>query len=498
MDQILTPLINIFHTQNLILMLIGTVIGVVIGILPGIGASHAMALMIPLTWKMEAIPAFILLTSIYATSKFGGSLTAILFNIPGDNPNAVTLIDGFPMAKNGQAKQAIGASATVSIMGGLFSSVTLLIFMPLMYQIILYFGPAEFFMLALFGLTAIAAVSSSSIVKGLIAGGVGVMIANIGYHPLVGQARYSFGTLYLKEGIHMVPVILGALAMSEAISLWMEGSSIAGEGVPLVGRYMEGVKAVFKNMGLVARSFFIAWVVGVAPGAGSTVAGFVSYASATKTCKNPETFGKGDIRGVIAGDGALHACSGGDLLPTVTLGIPGSNAMAILLGAFILHGITPGPQIVRLRPDLIYTIAYVLFIAHVISVVMAVFFSNAMVKLTKTRAEIISPIIVVLCFIGSYIMREYWQDMLVTTIFGILGYYMKKLGFHPVPLVLGIILGPIAEFGLFEALSISDNGILIFFTRIPSLIIFLCIVAVVGWPYIERIYKRPKKAPIKT
>jgi putative tricarboxylic transport membrane protein len=266
----------------------------------------------------------------------------------------------------------------------------------------------------------------------------------------------------------------------------------------LVGRYIEGVKAVFKNMGLVARSFLIAWVVGVAPGAGSTVAGFVSYASATKTCKNPETFGKGDIRGVIAGDGALHACAGGDLLPTVTLGIPGSNAMAILLGAFILHGITPGPQIVRLRPDLIYTIAYVLFIAHVISVLMAVFFSNAMVKLTKTRAEIISPIIVVLCFIGSYIMREYWQDMLVTTIFGILGYYMKKSGFHPVPLVLGIILGPIAEFGLFEALSISDNGILIFFTRIPSLIIFLCIVAVVFWPYIERIYKRPKRAPIKS
>ncbi len=492
MDLLFTSFINVFHWQNVMLMLLGTVIGVVVGILPGIGASQAMALMIPLTWKMEAAPAFTLLVSIYATSKFGGSLTAILFNIPGDNPNAVTLIDGFPMAKNGKARTAIAASATVSILGGLFSSLSLLAFMPLMYRLILLFGPAEFFMLALFGLTAIAAVSAASMVKGLMAGGIGILIATIGYHPLVGQARYTFGTLYLQEGIHMVTVILGLLALSEAIKLWMEGSSIAGEGIPLSGSYKEGVVAVFKNMGLFIRSCLIAWVVGVAPGAGSSVAGFVSYASATKTCKNPETFGKGDVRGVIAGDTALHACAGGDLLPTITLGIPGSNAMAILLGAFVLHGITPGPQIIKLRADLIYTIVIVLFVAHVISVIMAVGFSNVMEKLTKTRAEIISPVIIILCLIGSYVMREYWQDMMVTTFFGILGYYMRKHGYHPIPLVLGLILGPIAEFGLFEALSISDHGAWIFLMRMPSLIIFLCILTVIFWPYIERLYKKPK------
>jgi putative tricarboxylic transport membrane protein len=492
MEQFLTPLFAIFQWQNLVLMILGTLIGVVVGVLPGIGATQAMALMIPLTWKMEAGPAFILLVSIYATSKFGGSLTAILFNIPGDNPNAVTLIDGFPMAKNGKARTAIAASATVSILGGLFSSLSLLAFMPLMYRLILMFGPAEFFMLALFGLTAIAAVSASSIVKGLMAGGFGILFATVGYHPLVGQARYTFGTLYLQEGIHMVTVILGLLAMSEAVKLWMEGSSIAGEGIPLSGSYKEGVIAVFKNMSLFVRSCLIAWVVGVAPGAGSSVAGFVSYASATKTCKNPETFGKGDVRGVIAGDTALHACAGGDLLPTITLGIPGSNAMAILLGAFVLHGITPGPQIVKMRADLIYTIVFVLFIAHVISVFMAVGFSSGLEKLTKTRSEIISPIIIVFCLIGSYIMREYWQDMLVTTLFGILGYYMRKHGYHPIPMVLGIILGPIAEFGLFEALSISDHGAWIFFMRIPSLIIFLCIMTVILWPFIERLYKKPR------
>lgn len=493
MEIFLNTLMSLFQWQNLILMLIGTLMGVVVGVLPGIGSVQAMALMIPLTWKMDVIPAFVLLISIYATSKFGGSLTAILFNIPGDNPNAVTLIDGFPMAKNGKAKTAIAASATVSILGGLFSSLSLLFFMPIMYRIILHFGPAEFFMLALFGLTAIAAVSAKSILKGLMAGGIGVMMSTIGYHPLVGQARYSFGTLYLREGIHMVTVILGVLAMSEAIKLWMEGSSIVGEGVPLRGSIREGIGAVFKNMGLFARSSLIAFVIGVAPGAGSAVAGFVSYASATKTCKNPETFGKGDIRGVIAGDTALHSCSGGDLLPTITLGIPGSSGMAILLGAFVLHGITPGPLIVKSYPNLIYMIIIVLFIAHVISVLMAVAFSGGLEKLTKTRAEIISPIIIIFCLIGSYIMREFWQDMVITTFFGILGYYMKKLGYHPIPLVLGIVLGPIAEYGLFMALSISDNGFLIFFTRIPSLIIFLCIIAVIGWPYIERLYKRPKR-----
>jgi putative tricarboxylic transport membrane protein len=443
---------------------------------------------------MDVTPAFILLVSIYATSKFGGSLTAILFNIPGDNPNAVTLIDGFPMAKMGKAKTAIAASATVSILGGLFSSLSLLVFMPVMYRMILYFGPAEFFMLALFGLTAISAVSAASIVKGLMAGGIGLLLATVGYHPLVGQARYCFGSLYLREGFHMATVMLGAVAMSEALTLWMEGSSIAGKGVPLTGSIREGIMAVFKNMGLFARTCLIAWVVGVAPGAGSAVAGFVCYASATKTCKNPETFGKGDVRGVIAGDTALHACAGGDILPTITLGIPGSGAMAILLGAFVLHGITPGPQIIKLRPDLVYLIIIVLFLAHVLSVVMSVFFAGGMEKLTKVRAEVIAPIIVVCCLLASYIMREYWQDMLVTTFFGILGYYMRKHGYHPIPMVLGIILGPVAEFGFFTALAVSDNGIWIFFTSIPSLIIFLCTVAVLFWPYIERLYKKPKGA----
>jgi putative tricarboxylic transport membrane protein len=347
-------------------------------------------------------------------------------------------------------------------------------------------------MLALFGLTAIAAVSAKTLVKGLMAGGIGILIATIGYHPLVGTARYSFGSLYLQDGINMVPVILGALALSEALKLWMEGSSIVTEGVPLTGSYLEGAKAVFRNMPLFARSCAIAWVVGAAPGAGSSVAGFVSYASATKTCKNPETFGKGDVRGVIAGDTALHACAGGDLLPTITMGIPGSNAMAILLGAFVLHGITPGPQIVKLRPDLIYLIVYVLFTAHVISVFMATGFSSFLEKLTKARAEIISPIIIVFCLLGSFIMREYWQDMLVTTVFGILGYYMRKHGYHPIPLVLGIILGPIAEFGFFEALSVSDNGPLIFITRIPSLLILICILVVVFWPVVEKLYLRAK------
>jgi len=493
MEQYMAALSALFQYQNLLLMLLGTLIGVVIGVLPGLGSTHAMAMMIPFTWKMDVAPAFIMLISIYATSKFGGSLTAILFNIPGDNPNAVTLIDGFPMAKKGKAKTAIAASATVSILGGLFSCLSLLIFLPVMYQIILIFGPAEFFMLALFGLSAVAAVSSSTILKGLMTAGIGILLGTIGYHPFVGEARYSLGTFYLQDGFYMIPVVLGALAMSAAISQWMEGSSISGQGVPLTGSIREGVKAVFNNFGLFIRSCLIAWVIGVAPGAGSGVAGFVSYASATKTCKNPETFGKGDVRGVIAGETALHACSGGDLLPTLTMGIPGSSAMAVLLTAFALHGISPGPQIIKLRIDLVYLIISVLFIAHVISVGMAVGFSHFMEKLTKLEAEIISPVIILLCLIGSYVTREYWQDMLVATVFGILGYYMKKHGYHPIPLVLGIILGPIAEKALFQTLSHSKNGIFVFFTRIPSLIIFLCIVAVVCWPYIEKLYKKPKK-----
>ncbi|MEI9477110.1 MAG: tripartite tricarboxylate transporter permease [Deltaproteobacteria bacterium] len=489
MDPYYSAFYSILQTQNILMMLLGVLIGMIVGILPGVGATQAMVLMIPFTWKMDVIPAFVLLTAIYATSTFGGSLTAILFNIPGDNPNAVTLIDGYPLAKKGKARTAIAASGAVSILGGIFSSVTLLLFLPIMYQVILLFGPAEFFMLALFGLSAISAVSAKSIHKGLLTGAIGILVATIGYHSLVGRSRFTFGTTYLQAGINMVPVMLGLLGVSESIAVLMEGSSIVKKGIPVTGSIIEGLTAVLRNIPLVVRSCLIAWVIGVAPAAGSTVAGFISYASATKTCKNPESFGKGDIRGIIAGDTALHACAGGDLLPTVTLGIPGSSGMAVLLGAFALHGISPGPQIVKFHQDLIYVIAYTIITGHVVSIVSTVMFSPLVEKLTKLRAEILSPIIIVLCLVASYNVREYWQDMLVVTLFGILGYYMRKYGYHPVPLVLGIILGPVAEDGFFEALSFSKNGVWTFFTRIPSLIIFLCILVVIFWPYIQRFYR---------
>ncbi len=493
MHDVLTPLLTLFQWSNVLLMLIGVLVGMVVGILPGIGAVQAMALLIPLTWKIDITRAFVLLVSIYATAKFGGSLTAILFNIPGDAPNAVTLLDGFPLAQKGKAKTAIAVSATVSVLGGLFSAISVIVFMPLMYQMILLFGPPEFFMLAMFGLSTIAAVSGKSIAKGIMTGSFGVLLATVGYHPLIGKARYSLGTMYLQDGINMSVMILGLLAMNEAITLWVEESSIAGKGIPLSGSYREGFTAVFRNMGLFVRSSLIAWVIGVAPGAGSAVAGFVSYASAVKSCKNPENFGKGDVRGLIAADTALHSCSGGDLLPTITIGVPGSAAMAILLGAFYLHGLSPGPQIVKFHLDLVYLIIYIIFFAHLASVLYALALAGSMEKLTKLQAEVISPIVIVLCLVGSYIIKEDWQDMVITTLFGILGYYMKKKDYPTIPLVLGIILGPIAERALFESLTISKNGMWIFVTRIPSLIIFICIVTVIFWPYLERLIRRIKQ-----
>ncbi len=494
MEQFIAALSANFHGQNLLMMAIGVLIGMVVGILPGIGGVQAMILMIPFSWKMGVYPAFALIVSIYATSKFGGSLTAILFNIPGDNPNAVTLIDGYPMAKKGKARTAIAASATVSILGGIFSCISLLVFMPVMYQIILLFGTAEFFMLALFGLATISAVSSKTILKGILTGCIGILIATIGYHPVVGVSRFTFGALYLRDGINMVPVMLGLLGLSETIKLWIEGSSIVSKGVPLTGSVVEGVVAAFKNWPLMIRSCLIAWVIGIAPGAGGAVAGFVSYAQAAKTCKNPESFGKGDVRGVIAGDIALHASAGGDFLPTITIGIPGSTAMAILMAALALHGISPGPQLMKERIDLVYFIVIVFFIAHVVSVISAVGFTPVVERLTKLRAELISPIVILLCLVASYNAREYWQDILVAIFFGILGYYMRKHDYHPIPLILGLILGPIAEKSFFQTLALSKNGILVFFTRIPSLILFFCVLTIVLWPYIERLHKKLRKS----
>jgi len=492
-ESFIAAFATLFQWHNFIALLIGVMGGMVFGVLPGIGGGELMAVLIPLTWKMDVTTAFSLLIGIYATSKFGGSLTAILFNVPGDNPNAATLLDGFPMARQGKARTAIAASAVVSILGGWVSALTIVAFLPVMYWLILHLGPAEYFLLALFGLTAIAAVSAKSLTKGLISGGIGIMISTIGYHPLVGKPRFAMGSYFLQDGIQMVTVVIGTLAMSQAIALLMEGSPIAAKGVKLTGSIWEGVAACFKHFGVFVRSSLIAIVVGIAPGAGATVAAFLAYASAVKASKNPENFGKGDIRGVIAAETATNACQGGDLVPTLILGIPGSKACAILLGAFIIHGISPGPQLVKTRPDIIYLIIAGLVLAHFICVGISIFFVGAMEKLTTTRAEILSPIIIVFCLIGSYVIREYPQDMLITVIFGIVGYLMQKYGYHPIPMVLGLILGPIAEFGFFQALRYSDNGFWVFFTRPQSVVLIILTLIPVLWPIVKSQKARMKK-----
>ncbi len=486
-DAFLIAIETIFAWPTFGYVLIGTTIGLVFGMFPGLGGPVALALLIPVSFGMDQGNAMVLFASAMGGVTFGGSITAILINTPGTAPNAATMFDGYPLAREGRAGEAIGAAATASALGAIIGLIALVLLIPVSRGLVLAFQPPEFFWLAILGLAVIAAVSQDNMLKGLLSGALGLMVSFIGWTGVVATERYTFGTNYLWDGVDVVVALLGVFALAELIKLASEDRSIAQTDITSNWRdTITGVKSTLRNWNLVVRSSLIGMFIGLVPGAGGTVATFIAYLQAQMTAKNPDSWGKGNIKGVIASESSNDAKDGGALLPTIVFSIPGSAVMVVLLGAFLLHGVTPGRSLLTDDLHIVAIIITALIISNILTSLTGIVAANHLSKLTRVPVRLIIPTILAVVFIGSFVLRNSIFDVFAVVIFGIIGYWMLVFGYSRVAFVLGLILGPIAERGFLQGIQISDIGYWFFILRPISFVLMVLTLIAIFLPVLRR------------
>jgi putative tricarboxylic transport membrane protein len=487
-----TGLLQVFNWSTFSLMMIGIAVGFVVGILPGLGGPTAMALMLPFIFKMSAVEAFAFLLGMTAVTATTGDITSVLFGVPGEPTTASTIVDGHAMARNGEAGRALGAVLMSSLVGAIFAGVALAVAIPVVRPIVLSFGSPEFFMLSLLGITFVASLSGEDQLKGIVAGGIGLMLATIGLDPISGIQRYTFGQLFLWDGIGLVPITIGFYAIPETIELAVLGTSISQQKVEKLGGVMEGVKDTFRHWWLVIRCSALGTFTAIIPGMGAATTQWLAYAHAVQSSPDKERFGKGDVRGVLGPGAANNSTLGGSLITTIAFGVPASVVMAILLGAFIIQGIVPGPDMLIPPPkgklDLTFSFVWVIIISNIITVAVCFLFLNTLAKVTQVRGSLIIPLILLLIYLGAFAEKNAFEDMIIVLLFGGLGWVMEKLQWPRPPVLLGLVLGPLAENRLFLA---SDNYGLSWIWRPGVLIIFAVTLVGILYPLIKK--KREEK-----
>jgi TctA family transporter len=444
---------------RLLMLFTGVMMGLLIGLLPGIGGLVGLALLLPFTFSMDPYSAFALLLGLGAVTSTADTIPAVLFGVPGTSASQATVLDGLPMSKKGEAGRALAAAYTASLMGGLFGALLLAFSLPLVRPIILFIGSPELLSLAVFGISSVAVLSGSAPLRGLAAGGFGIMLAMIGSDPQTGTLRWTMDTLYLWEGLPLVPAVLGLFALPELCDLAIQRSSVTKDVKfnPREGM-LQGCKDALKHWWLVLRCSWIGAGFGAIPGIGGSVIDWLAYGHAIRTEKGAsETFGRGDVRGVIAPESANNAKEGGALVPTIVFGVPGSAGMAILLGAFMIHGLVPGPDMVTKNLQITYSMVWSIALANVLGAGLCFAFSGYFAKLATLRYTLILPIIMSVTYVGAFQASRNWGDLYVLLMFGILGWVMKQLKWPRPPMILGLILGEIIERYLF--ISVQRYGI---------------------------------------
>lgn len=462
---------------NLGLISVGLVVGLIAGALPGVTMVMAVILMLPFTYTMDATAAILLMTACYHGGVFGGSITAILFNIPGDPMNVPTLWDGYPMARKGLAAKALGIAIVTSVIGGILSAMVLSFFSPPFAKVALGFSSPEFFAIVLFGLTSVTVLGTTSVRGALISLFIGLLVATVGIDQIHGAERFTFDSPILRDGIDFLTVMIGVYAMGEVLDRLEQ--RFPAEAVGLVDKAaasLPGVREVARMWGALLRSFGIGTVIGAIPGAGATVAAFVSYGVEKQYSQKGKQFGTGVPEGVAAPNCAANAATGGAMIPLLVLGIPGSGAAAVMLGAFLLHGIQPGPRIFDTNTDMVYTIFAAQYVANILMLVGGLLSVRIFVKVLQLPEAISAAFILVFCFIGAYALRNSMSDVWIMAGSGIVGYFMRKFNYPIAPLVLGVILGPLAESAFMTTMISYRNDWTVFFTRpVSGFVMLLCI-----------------------
>jgi TctA family transporter len=435
-------------------LLIGATFGLVIGVIPGLSGHFAMAMVIPFLYSMEPGAGVAFLLGAHSTVAQGGGLTAILFSTPGTGQNAATLLDGVPMRRNGEGAMAAGAALTACFLGATFGAVVLALLLPILQKVVLFFGPSEIFVLAFLAL-------KEDIVRSLIAALLGLLLAMVGLDNVTNQERFTFGLLELRDGLELVPVILGLFAVAEMFELWVSGGSLTGESVkPMNTRdtqrqVFRGMLEAFKHWWLILRCSSIGTAMGLIPGLGSAPAAFIAYGHAKQTSKSKATFGKGNIEGVIGSEAANDAVEGGALASTVAFGVPGSSSMAILLGALFVLGQETGPNMLTYHVDVVFIMIFTIIIGNLIGMLGGMFLVNPLSRATGLRGSVLVPVLIVIIFTGAYAVHSAWFDIFVALVFGVIGYLMKVLDYSRAALLIGFVLGFAVEKNLYLATQLD-------------------------------------------
>lgn len=475
LDMVLDP-------TRLMILAVAVLLGLGIGVIPGLGGIVGLAILIPFTYTMDPLAAFAFLVGMGAVTTTSDTIPAVLFGVPGTSGSAATVVDGYPMAKNGEAGRAFGAAYTASLLGGVFGAVLLAMSIPVIRPLMLHFGSPELFMLTILGLTMVAALSGKAPMRGIAAGAIGLVIAMIGLGSQGGSLRWTFDQLYLWDGLPLVPLTLGLFAVPELIDMAITRTKIAREDKAAKSSrsgQMQGIRDVFKHWWLTLRCGALGAGLGAVPGLGSAVVDWLAYGHAKRSEKNTERFGSGDVRGVIGPEAANNAKTGGSLVPTLAFGVPGSASMALLLGAFLMHGLVPGPEMLTKNLDITYGIIWSLALANILGAGLCLIFADQFAKVALVRFGILVPVISVVVFLGAYQGSASWGDVIVLLLVGAVGWVMKQLDWPRPPLLLGFVLGEIFERYLWisvnTSMATSETGSAIGWITRPLVIILIAL-----------------------
>ncbi|MBA2666491.1 MAG: tripartite tricarboxylate transporter permease [Trueperaceae bacterium] len=490
MDVLSAALGQLFVPYHLLIIVAGTTVGLFVGAMPGLSATMALAVLLPFTFAMQPLAGLIGLGSVYMGAIYGGAFSAILINAPGTPSSIATTFDGYPMAKAGRAREALIAATIASVFGGLFGVLALLLLAPPLAAFSLRFGPPEYFWVAVLGLTLIGSLSGGALLKGLLGGGLGVVISIVGVSPIGGESRFTYGFPALQGGVELIVALIGLFVIPELLVM-------AGTGVAALSRssldstrrgiFWPTVKTVLSMPGNILRSVVIGQIVSIIPGAGGNIAGLLAYNEAKRASKHPEEFGKGSIEGLVASESSNNVTVAGSMVPLLTLGIPGAPPDALVLGAMLMHGLRPGAELFSVSGVLTYGFILSMGLSAIVMLPIGLLGGRLIYQaVVRIPPHFLVPTIATMAILGSYALRNSMTDVMIMLVLGIIGYVLKELGFHPAPIALGLILGPIAEMGFVQSMlmgsSLAYPPLKLVESPLSLILVALSVFAIV-WPF---------------
>lgn len=492
LEGIITGFQTAFSIEAILFVALGVLVGTIIGMLPGLGPISAIAVMIPMTFGMDPSIALIMMAGVYYGAIFGGSTSSILLNAPGVSGTVATAFDGYPMAQQGKAGKALAIAAIASFVGGTVSVIMLMLLAPLLSSVAISFGPPAYFALMLLGLTAIASLSEGSTIKALISAVAGFMVVTIGIDAQTGTQRYTFGNINLLEGLDFLVIALGLFAIAEVCSLVLKRKDESIKNAHNIGS-LRLTKQDFKEMsGPMSRQSFLGFFIGVLPGAGATIASFIGYITEKKIAKNPEEFGKGSVKGIAAPETANNAATSGAFVPLLSLGIPGSGTTAVMLGAFLVLGVQPGPMLMTDRPEIFWGVIASMYIGNIFLLVLNLPLIPYFAKVLKIPRPLLISLVIIFSMIGVYAVSFNTFDLYMLLLFGVIGFIMRLFAFPAPPFILAFILGGMMEQSFRQSLTISNGDITIFLTNpIACALIILSLMSFV-FPIIGQLRNRKR------